>query len=89
MTKFDILFINLLSPNQAMLDETTLEQRLVSLEQTVAELKRQMSVVPTTNNWLEKVTGSISDEQTFLEILEYGKSLRYADKPADETSKPA
>lgn len=71
-----------------MLDETTLEQRLVSLEHTVAELKRQMSVVPTTN-WLEKVTGSISDEQTFLEILEYGKSLRYADKPADETSEPA
>ena len=89
MTKFDILFINRLSPNQAMLDETSLEQRLVSLEQKVAELKRQMSVVPTTNNWLEKVTGSISDEQTFLKILEYGKSLRYADKPADETSKPA
>ncbi len=71
-----------------MLDETTLEQRLVSLEHTVAELKRQMSVVPTTN-WLEKVTGSISDEQTFLEILEYGKSLRYADKPTEETSEQA
>lgn len=72
-----------------MLDETTIEQRLVSLEQTVAELKRQMLVVPTTNNWLEKVTGSISDEQTFLEILEYGKALRYADKPANETNNPA
>lgn len=72
-----------------MLDETTLEQRLVSLEKTVAELKRQMSITPTTNNWLEQVTGSISDEQTFLEILEYGKSLRYADKPTDEMSEPA
>ncbi|MGH8000724.1 MAG: transferase hexapeptide repeat containing protein [Brasilonema sp.] len=79
MTEFDILFINLLSPNQAMLDETTLEQRLVSLEHTVAELKRQMSIAPTIDNWLEKVTGSISDEPTFLEILEYGKSLRYAE----------
>ncbi|GAA6614871.1 transferase hexapeptide repeat containing protein [Scytonema sp. NUACC26] len=69
-----------------MLDESALEQRLVNLEHTVAELKRQMSAVPTTDNWLEKVTGSVSDEQTFLEILEYGKFLRHADKPVDETS---
>lgn len=48
-----------------------------------------MSAVPTTDNWLEKVTGSISDEQTFLEILEYGKSLHHADKPVDETSEQA
>ena len=76
-----------------MLDETTLEQRLVSLEHTVAELKTQISLAPAANNWLEKVTGSISDEQTFLEILEYGKSIRYADKPVDshndETSEQA
>jgi hypothetical protein len=65
--------------NQVMLDETTLEKRLASLEYTVAELKRQISLIPAANNWLEKVTGSISDEQTFLEILEYGKSLRYAE----------
>ena len=71
-----------------MLDQTTIEQRLVTLEHTVAELKRQLVAAPTTSNWLEKVTGSISDEQAFLEVLEYGKSLRHADRPADETSKP-
>jgi hypothetical protein len=69
-----------------MLDETTIEQRLVNLERTVTELKRLLITSPTSSNWLEKVTGSISDEQTFLEVLEYGKSLRYADKPADEMS---
>ncbi|MBO3463983.1 transferase hexapeptide repeat containing protein [Aetokthonos hydrillicola Thurmond2011] len=63
-----------------MLDETNLEQRLVNLEHTVAKLKHQISIATSANNWLEKVTGSISDEQTFLEILEYGKSIRYADK---------
>ncbi len=69
-----------------MLDETILEQRLVNLEHTVAELKRLLIAVPIASNWLEKVTGSISDEQAFLEVLEYGKSLRYADKPAEEAS---
>ncbi|MBW4630211.1 MAG: transferase hexapeptide repeat containing protein [Brasilonema octagenarum HA4186-MV1] len=69
-----------------MLDETTIEQRLVNLERTVTKLKRLVIASPTPSNWLEKVTGSISDEQTFLEVLEYGKSLRYADKPADEMS---
>ncbi len=69
-----------------MLDETTIEQRLVNLEHTVAELKRQLVAAPITSNWLEKVTDSISDEQAFLEVLEYGKSLRHADRPADETS---
>ncbi|MBE9215080.1 transferase hexapeptide repeat containing protein [Plectonema cf. radiosum LEGE 06105] len=62
-----------------MLDETTVEQRLINLERTVAELKHQISVAPTANNWLEKFTGSISDEETFLEVLEYGKALRYAE----------
>jgi hypothetical protein len=72
-----------------MLDETTVEQRLVNLEHTVAELKRQLGTAPTSGNWLLEVTGSISDEQAFLEVLEYGKSLRYRDKPADQTSEQA
>lgn len=69
---------------KTMLDETTLEQRLVILEHTVADLKRRIESVPASNNWLEKVIGSISDEPAFLEALEYGKSLRYADRPAVE-----
>ena len=67
-----------------MLDETTIEQRLVTLERTVAELQRLLQVKPADSNWLEKVTGSISDEQAFLEVLEYGRSFRQEDKPTDE-----
>lgn len=67
-----------------MLDETTLEQRLAVLEHTVADLKRQIDSVPASGNWLERITGSISDEPAFLEALEYGKSLRYGDRPTDE-----
>ncbi len=70
-----------------MLDETTIEQRLISLERTVAELQSLLQVTqptPVASNWLEKVTGSISDEQAFLEVLEYGRSFRQEDKPTDE-----
>ena len=62
-----------------MLDEANVEQRLATLEQTVADLKRRVIDAPTSSNWLEKVIGSISDEPAFLEALEYGRSLRYAD----------
>lgn len=69
-----------------MLDETTLEQRLATIEHIVADLKLRIDSTPTPKNWLEKVIGSISDESAFLEALEFGKSLRYADKPIDEAS---
>ena len=69
-----------------MLDETTIEQRLATIEHTVAELKRRIDSTPTANNWLDKVIGSISDEPAFLEALEYGKSLRYAEESVDKAS---
>ncbi|MEO1431539.1 MAG: transferase hexapeptide repeat containing protein [Cyanobacteria bacterium J06632_19] len=69
-----------------MLNEATIEERLVNLERTVAELQNRLSAVPTTNNWLDKFAGSISDEQAFLEVLEYGKLERHTDKPLDSSS---
>ncbi|MEH2173211.1 transferase hexapeptide repeat containing protein [Nostoc sp.] len=62
-----------------MLDEANFEQRLATLEQTVADIKYRVIDAPTYSNWLEKVIGSISDEPAFLEALEYGRSLRHAD----------
>ena len=67
-----------------MLDETTIEQRLATLEHTVADLKRRSDGVSADSNWLEKVIGSISDEPTFLQALEYGKLLRYTDRYTGE-----
>jgi hypothetical protein len=68
-----------------MLDETTLEQRLMTLEQEVADLKRKTGSLTPASNWLEKLIGSISDEPAFLEALEYGRAFRQADKSMDET----
>lgn len=67
-----------------MLDETTLEQRLVTLEQAVSDLQSKFESKPTSENWLKKLIGSISDQAAFLEALEYGRTFRQADKPIDE-----
>lgn len=72
-----------------MLDETILERRLMTLEQAVTELQHKLEDKPTSENWLEKLTGSISDEAAFLEALEYGRAFRQVDKPADEDDEPA
>ncbi len=67
-----------------MLDEATIEHRLASLEQEVAQLKRKSDRNFIASNWLDKLIGSISDEPAFLEALEYGRSFRQADKPVDD-----
>jgi hypothetical protein len=67
-----------------MLNETILEQRLITLEQAVADLQNKFQSKSASENWLEKLTGSISDEAAFLEALEYGRAFRQADRPVDE-----
>lgn len=67
-----------------MLDEAVLEQRLALLERAVAELQNRLAVAITPGNWLEKVTGTVSDEAAFREALEYGRVFRHADRPQDE-----
>jgi len=67
-----------------MVDGASFEQRLATLERAVADLQRQSTGIPPSCNWLEKVTGSISDEKAFLEALEFGRAFRQADRPPDE-----
>jgi hypothetical protein len=64
-----------------MLDEMVLERRLVTLEQTVSDLQKKVSNKPIGDNWLEKLIGSISDEEVFLEALEHGRNFRQSDQP--------
>jgi hypothetical protein len=59
-----------------MLDETTIERRLVSLKQTVSNLQLIVDSKTTQEDWLQKLTGSISDEAVFLEAMEYGSAFR-------------
>jgi hypothetical protein len=69
-----------------MLNEATLEKRLVTLEQTVSDLQRKLESKPATESWLDKLIGSVSDEAAFLEALEYGRIFRQADKLPDESN---
>ncbi|MEL6353842.1 MAG: transferase hexapeptide repeat containing protein [Cyanobacteria bacterium J06627_28] len=68
-----------------MLSKQTLEQRLETLEQVVAGLQATLSAKqPSSKNWLDNLTGSISDEAAFLEALEYGRQMRQADRPTTD-----
>ncbi len=69
-----------------MLNETTLEQRLLTLEAAVSDLQHKLEEKPASQNWLEKLIGSVSDEAAFREALEYGRAFRQADKPKDDSN---
>ena len=67
-----------------MSNETILEQRLAAVEHAVADLQRLLAGGPTPSDWLDKVTGSVTDEAAFREALEFGRAFRSADRPPDE-----
>jgi hypothetical protein len=67
-----------------MLDEAAIEQRLAKLEQEVAALKQKSADESAPTTWLDNLIGSISDEDAFLQALEYGRNFRDSDKPVDE-----
>jgi hypothetical protein len=67
-----------------MLDTATLEQRLINLEQVVFDLQHKFESQPSSDNWLDSLIDSISDDSAFLEALEYGRAFRQSDKPLDD-----
>jgi hypothetical protein len=67
-----------------MLNEAIIERPLAALEEAIADLQQRLSAAPASGNWLDLVTGSISDEPAFLEALECGRAFRSADRPPDE-----
>lgn len=70
-----------------MLDTATLEKRLITLEQVVFDLQHKVESQPSSDNWLDRLVGSISDDAAFLEALEYGCAFRQSDKPTDDADK--
>ncbi len=66
-----------------MLDEVKLEQRLIMIEKAISHLQNQMNEPTQPQNWVEKMTGSISDKEAFLEALEYGKIWRETEQMRD------
>jgi len=69
-----------------MSDPSNLEERLAALERAVAEIQLRLAGAPAPGNWIEKMTGSISDVEAFREATEYGRAFRHADRPPDEPS---
>jgi Arc/MetJ-type ribon-helix-helix transcriptional regulator len=64
-----------------------LEQRVALLE---AQLLRVMTLLkpdrPVASNWMNRLAGSISNEDLFVEALEYGRSVRMKDQPVDDVA---
>ena len=68
-----------------MLDDVEIVGRLANLERAVAELQNRLSA-PIASDWLEQLTGSISDAQAFETALQYGREIRCTDKPGSDAA---
>jgi hypothetical protein len=67
-----------------MLSNATLETRLSQVEQELAQIKQQLGQssdekVRAKNAWLEKVVGSVTNDEAFLEAMEYGRAFRQSE----------
>jgi hypothetical protein len=66
--------------------EATLEQRMTALEQAVRDLQEAMRTRKPAPDWLDRVIGSMKDEPAFEEVLAHGRTIRQADRPAEDQS---
>jgi hypothetical protein len=71
------------------MSDLKLEQRVAALERAVANIQAWLAAAPAAGNWLEKITGTITDQEAFREMLELGRAFREADRPPDEPGEPS
>lgn len=69
-----------------MPEEALIEQRLAAVEEAVRELQRLVAARPLAPDWLARVTGSMKDEPAFAEVLRFGREIRQADRPPEDTA---
>ena len=68
-----------------MAAQISVEERLAVLERQVAELQRQVAAVQPAASWLDRLTGSMKDFPEFEEDVRYGREVREADRPPEES----
>lgn len=68
-----------------MIDEALLETRLTALERAVTEVKKQLGREPAPD-WIERISGAITDEAAFDEVLAYGRAFRREEANQPQTS---
>jgi hypothetical protein len=67
------------------MNHPTLEERVSSLEAQLLQLTSLSKTDrPIASNWLDRLIGSISNDELFLEALAQGRLLQNEDKPVDE-----
>jgi hypothetical protein len=71
-----------------MKDAKTIEERLAAVERELADLKTRLPPepvpMPKSENWVEKISGSMKDYPEFDEVLRLGKEFRDSDRPSDD-----
>ena len=58
------------------MSQTTLENRLSSLELEVARLKARLGQAPSCSTWVDSIAGSMENEPDFEEVLRLGRLAR-------------
>ena len=67
------------------MNHPTLEERVSSLEAQLLQLNSLLkNDRPIASNWLDRLTGSISNDELFLKALAQGRSIRTEDQSVDE-----
>ena len=69
--------------------ESSIEQRLATVEQAVSELQQRLARLPVATNWVARITGSFKDEPAFEEVLALGRAIRASDRPPAEADPQA
>jgi hypothetical protein len=64
--------------------DAAVEQRLSALEHAVARLEGRLKPREPDPDWLERVAGSIADDEAFRKVLDYGREFRQSDRPPDD-----
>lgn len=67
------------------MSEATLEQRMTALEEAVRELQKAMQARQPGPDWLQHVIGTMKDELDFDQVLAYGRAIRHADRPVEDS----